>query len=160
MDFIALSQACAPAVHPTTMAAVVHVESGFNPFAIGVVGGRLVRQPRNLPEAVATAQALEKAGYNFSVGVAQINRYQLAGHGLDYTSAFDACASLRAGADILQKCFGRARALYPIEQHALQASMSCYYSGNFSRGFANEGAGQGSYVQRVLTSAKRMGGTP
>ena len=102
MDFAALAQTCAPAVHPLTMAAIVHVESEFNPYAIGVVGGRLVRQPRNLAEAVATAQSLEKAGYNFSVGVAQVNRYQLAGHGLDYTRAFDACASLRAGAEILE----------------------------------------------------------
>ena len=43
---------------------VMRVESSFNPYAIGVVGGRLERQPRNLPEAVATARMLEKNGFN------------------------------------------------------------------------------------------------
>ena len=42
---------------------VMRVESSFNPYAIGVVGGRLERQPRNLPEAVATARMLEKNGF-------------------------------------------------------------------------------------------------
>jgi type IV secretion system protein VirB1 len=156
MDFYALSQACAPAVHPQTMAAVAHVESTFNPYAIGVVGGRLERQPRNLAEAVATAQALAAGGWNFSLGLAQVNRHQLAGHGLNFERAFDACESLRAGAEILQECFARARAQYRNEQQALQASFSCYYSGNFSRGFVSEGAGRGSYVQRVLLSAARI----
>ena len=35
---------------------VVRVESSGNPYAIGVVGGRLQRQPKNLAEAVATAK--------------------------------------------------------------------------------------------------------
>ncbi|RYF53068.1 MAG: lytic transglycosylase domain-containing protein, partial [Comamonadaceae bacterium] len=51
---------------------VVHVESGANPFAIGVVGGRLVRQPRTLEEARATAEMLESKGYNYSLGAAQV----------------------------------------------------------------------------------------
>ena len=34
-------------VPPAVMQHVVHVESSFNPYAIGVVKGRLTRQPRN-----------------------------------------------------------------------------------------------------------------
>jgi len=37
--FAALVASCAPAVHPATAAAIVADESGFNPYAIGVVGG-------------------------------------------------------------------------------------------------------------------------
>ena len=49
------SLACGPlAVPEDVMAHVVHVESSRNPFAIGVVGGRLLRQPRNLAEAVGS----------------------------------------------------------------------------------------------------------
>jgi type IV secretion system protein VirB1 len=40
------------------LAAVVRVESAKNPFAIGVVGNRLSRQPKNLDEAVATGKSL------------------------------------------------------------------------------------------------------
>ena len=41
VDFNALAQECAPQTAPATLAAIVRTESGFNPYAIGVVGGRL-----------------------------------------------------------------------------------------------------------------------
>ncbi|MBK7549937.1 MAG: lytic transglycosylase domain-containing protein [Rhodoferax sp.] len=156
MDMLALAQQCAPSVHPQTMAAVVGVESGSNPFAIGVVGGALVRQPNHLAEATATALALERGGYNFSVGVAQVNRYNLGKYGLDYVTAFDACASLRAGSLILKDCFDRARVRITDQQQALHAAFSCYYSGNFATGFRADLPGQPSYVQKVVS---RAGGT-
>ena len=69
-----MAAACAPLVHPATaQALVVEVESGFNPHAIGVVGGALERQPRSRAEALATARRLQRSGWNFSVGLAQIN---------------------------------------------------------------------------------------
>ena len=40
--FLALTLACAPQVHADTTRALVSVESAFNPWAIGVVGGALV----------------------------------------------------------------------------------------------------------------------
>lgn len=153
LDVLALAQTCAPNVHPATMAAVIRVESGFNPFAIGVVGGRLERQPVSKEEAVATALALEKAGYNFSLGAAQVNRHNLARFSLDYAKAFDACENIRAGGGILKECYDRARPAYKDEQQALQAAFSCYYSGNFSTGFRPDFPGQPSYVQKVLASA-------
>ena len=71
-------------------------------FAIGVVGGRLARQPQNMEEALATARMLESKGYNFSVGIAQVNRANLGRYGLDsYRKAFDTCDNLAAGARIL-----------------------------------------------------------
>lgn len=155
MDFLALAQTCAPAVHPTTMAAIMRVESGFNPYAIGVVNGRLARQPANKAEAVATAKALEEAGYNFSLGAAQVNRHNLARYALTYETAFDPCESIRAGAGILKECYDRARVQFKGEQPALQAAFSCYYSGNFSTGFRPDFPGQPSYVQKVLSNAER-----
>ena len=59
------------AVPPRLMYHVAMVESDANRYAIGVVGGRLLRQPASLEEAIATARSLETQGYNFSVGVAQ-----------------------------------------------------------------------------------------
>ncbi|HHG4294290.1 TPA: lytic transglycosylase domain-containing protein [Pseudomonas aeruginosa] len=153
LDFLALAQQCAPTVAPQTMAAVVHVESRFNPFAIGVVGGRLARQPANIEEAVATAKALEAGGWNFSVGVGQVNRYNLPKYELTYEKAFEPCANLRAASKILEDCFVRARPGLADEQAALQAAISCYYSGNFTRGFRPDKAGEPSYVQKVLAQA-------
>lgn len=153
MDFIALAQQCAPSVHPQTLRAVAHVESSFNPFAIGVVGGRLARQPANKAEAVATAKDLEAKGFNFSLGVAQVNRYNLAKYGLDYEKAFEPCANMGAGAAILKDCYDRALVRFKNEQQALRASFSCYYSGNFKTGFVPDFKGQPSYVDKVLRSA-------
>jgi len=151
-EFFALAQECAPTVAPQTMAALVQVESAYNPYAIGVVGGA-VRQPRNLDDAVRTAEALEAAGKNFSLGIAQVNRHNLARHNLTYRSAFEPCANLSAGAAILQECYERAALRFDDTQTALRASLSCYYSGNFLRGFVPDAPGQKSYVEKVLAAA-------
>lgn len=153
VDFNTLAQQCAPTVHPTTLQALVRTESGFNPFAIGVVGGHLARQPRNRAEAVATAKALDAQGINFSMGLGQINKSNLARYGLTYDTVFDMCANLRAGADILSRCYASAAARMGAGDRALGAAISCYYSGNFTRGFAADFGGT-SYVQRVAANAQ------
>lgn len=128
------------AVPMEVMQHVVRVESSFNPYAIGVVGGRLVRQPRSLSEAVSTARMLEDKGYNFSLGIAQVNRYNLASYGLDsYERAFEICPNIQAGSRILAECHGRANGDWG-------KAFSCYYSGNFSTGFRH------GYVQKVFAS--------
>lgn len=150
LDFNTLAQACAPEVAPTTMAAIVRTESGFNPYAIGVVHGHLVRQPRNLGEAVATVHAVERAGYDYSVGLAQINRAHFDAYGLTYEAALEPCRNLAVGADILSRCFERARAITSGPQQALRASLSCYASGNFVTGY------RVGYVQRVVAEARKQ----
>jgi type IV secretion system protein VirB1 len=133
------------AVPAGVMHHVVRVESSFNPYAIGVVGGRLARQPANLPEAVATARMLESRGYNFSLGLAQVNRYNLSKYGLaSYEQAFQACPNLKAGSRILAECHERAG-------HDWGKSFSCYYSGNFVTGFRQ------GYVQKIYASMRGDG---
>lgn len=132
-------------VPAAVMQHVVRVESGFNPYAIGVVKGRLSRQPKNLPEALATVKMLEEAGYNFSVGIAQVNRYNLKKYGLgNYTRAFDTCSNLRAGSKILQECYISAGRNWG-------KAFSCYYSGNFVTGYRH------GYVQKVFDSIRKYG---
>ncbi len=74
-------------------------------------------------------------------------------YGLTYESAFDPCQNLRAASLILKDCYDRAKSRSLNDQDALQASFSCYYSGNFSTGFRPDFKGQPSYVQKVLNSA-------
>ena len=130
------------AVPNDVMQHVVHVESAFNPFAIGVVGGRLVRQPRNLAEAVSTVRMLEARGFNYSVGLAQVNKHNFDRYGLDsYERAFQACPNLQAGSRILAECYGRSGGNWG-------KSFSCYYSGNFTTGYRH------GYVQKVFASMR------
>lgn len=149
----ALAARCAPDVHPQTLKGLVSTESSGNPFAIGVVGGRLERQPRALDEAMSAARSLERAGYNFSLGLSQVNRFNLAKYGHTYATIFDPCANLKAGSAILKDCYTRARPQFADEQSALRAAFSCYYSGNFTRGFKPDHAGERSYVQKVVDNA-------
>lgn len=154
LEFIALAQQCAPTVAPQTMAAIVNVESSYNPYAIGVVKGRLQRQPKNIQEAVATAKALAAAGWNFSIGIAQVNRYNLPKYNLTYEQGFEPCSNLWAGSKILEGCFLRADNNQRTQQEALKAAISCYYSNNFTRGFKPDVRGKPSYVEKVVASAE------
>lgn len=151
--FETLATQCAPEVHPSTLRGVVNTESSGNPYAIGVVGARLERQPRSLAEAVATARELARQGFNFSMGLGQVNRGNLARYGETYETVFDPCRNLKAGGAILKDCYARARAQMRDAQRALRAAFSCYYSGNFARGFRPDKAGQPSYVQKVVANA-------
>jgi type IV secretion system protein VirB1 len=148
--FATLAATCAPHVDRVTLEALVRTESAYNPYAIGVVGTRLARQPATLEEAVATAHALERQGYNFSVGLGQVNRYNLARFGETIESAFDACRNLRAGSTLLAECFSRSLPRYGDPQQALRAALSCYYSGNFETGFRH------GYVQKVVANAAEV----
>lgn len=130
------------AVPKEVMHHVVHVESSYNPYAIGVVGARLMRQPRSLPEALATVRMLEDRGYNFSLGLAQINRYNLGKYDLDsYEQAFQVCPNVQAGSRILAECHSRSKGDWG-------KSFSCYYSGNFVTGYRH------GYVQKVYASMR------
>ena len=150
--FLALVLACAPQVHADTARALVSVESAFNPWAIGVVGGALVRQPRHRAEALATARALRDAGWNFSVGLGQINVGNFDRLGLTVESAFEPCANLAAMQTVLGECFDRASASTSsaADQMSLRQALSCYYSGNFATGFRH------GYVRKVVVAARAV----
>lgn len=152
--FLSLALACAPQLHADTARALVSIESAFNPWAIGVVGGALARQPRNRAEALATARALQASGWNFSVGLGQINRGNFERLGLTVDTAFDPCTNLSAMQTVLTECMDRASQPHGsprTEQTALRQALSCYYSGNFVTGFRH------GYVRHV---ARAMPGAP
>lgn len=149
---LSLALACAPQVHADTARALVSVESAFNPWAIGVVGGALVRQPQNRTEAIATAKALRAAGWNFSVGLSQINVGNFERLGLTVETAFEPCTNLAAMQTVLAECFDRASGTEPkaVDQVALRKALSCYYSGNFATGFRH------GYVRKVVVAARAV----
>ena len=111
---MALAQECAPAVHPQTLAAIVKIESGFKPFAIGINKGTatLKRQPESKEEAVKTAKELIAGGHNIDMGLGQINSENLPRLGITVDDVFDACKNLTAAATIR----GRAHHLPPHRQ--------------------------------------------
>lgn len=153
-DIPALIRQCAPNVAVQTLQPLIRVESAKRPHAIGykVVGAngvvyRLTEQPRDSDEAKQWAAWLLANGYRFDAGIAQINAVNFSATGLTVETMFDACANIRASAQVLTDCYRRAQARYADSQTALRAALSCYQSGNFQTGFST------GYVAKVLAAA-------
>lgn len=147
--FDQLAQKCAPNVHLDTLRALVKTESAFNPYAIGVVGGKAdqVRQPRNFQEAMITIAQLELAGKDYSVGLGQIYKKNFKQYGINAETALDACTNLRVAGQVLGACYNRASKNSTDPQQHIHDSLSCYYSGNFKTGYAH------GYVNSVRRNA-------
>lgn len=147
---LALAIRCAPDVAPETLLSVVQVESGFEPFAIGVNGAARRSQVADTrEEAVASALAHIAAGRSVDLGLAQINNKSLGWLGLTVEQAFEPCANLAAAARILSDSYARGNASQVGVQPALQTALSLYNTGDPRRGFAN------GYVAKVLKAAAR-----
>lgn len=117
------------------MSAIVRVESNAHPFAIGVVGGYLSRQPATKEEAMKTVKMLREQNRNFSVGLAQVNKTNFSKYSLTDENLFEPCANLLAGSKILKDCYE--------DYKDWEKAYSCYYSGNAITGFRH------GYVRKV-----------
>lgn len=150
-----LIQQCSNGIPTDIMIAVTGIESNFNPYAIGVVKG-YVKQPTNLSEAISSAKMLHANGRNFSMGIAQVNKYNLKAYGLNYETVFDPCKNLNAGSKILLDCFKRAEKVSSSINAAWEKAFSCYYSGNFKTGFRQDFPNQPPYVVKIVNNLKRI----
>lgn len=148
---LTLAAQCAPNVAPQTLLSVVHVESRFDPLAIGVNGApRITVAPVSLDDAIAKAGALIAAGRSLDLGLAQINSKNLSWLGLSLREVFEPCTNLRAASRILQDGYGRSDAGRVGEQAALKTALSYYNTGDPIRGISN------GYVGRVTAAAERI----
>lgn len=145
MTLSSLLAQCAPEVAPSTLAAIVSVESGGNAYAIGVNKWRKVRQPTNAAEAVATAKALLARGANIDLGLSQINSSNLRWLNLSVEAAFDPCQNLAAAARVLANNYRRAVSLG--HSSPLGAALSAYNTGSMQRGYRN------GYVAKVYRAS-------
>lgn len=145
---LALSQSCAPSVAPQTLAAIAHVESRFDPLAIGVnSNGARPARARNATEAATTARRLLSGGANLDLGLAQINSDNLSWLGLTVEDTFDPCLNLRAAATVLRAGYRPVGETPAHRQSALRVALSRYNTGDAQRGFRN------GYVARVEQAA-------
>lgn len=145
MTLSALLSQCAPEVAPSTLAAIVAVESGGNALAIGVNRGSQVRQPRTAAEAIATAKGLLARGANIDLGLGQINSNNLRWLGLSVEAAFDPCQNIAAAARVLTGNYRRAVSLGVSSP--LGAALSAYNTGSMHRGYGN------GYVAKVYRAS-------
>ncbi|MEN5229718.1 lytic transglycosylase domain-containing protein [Brevundimonas naejangsanensis] len=146
-----LSQTCAPGVAPGTLAAIAHVESRFDPLAIGINRGpRPSRRARTAQEAATVARDLIARGGNVDLGLAQINSANLGWLRLSVEDAFDPCRNLEAAGVVLRDGYRPRGQAAGERQRALRVALSRYNTGDASRGFRN------GYVGKVETAAIRL----
>jgi type IV secretion system protein VirB1 len=141
----ALIRHCAPAVAPSTMAAIVQVESGGDPFAIGDNTTRRSYYPHDRATAELLARRLLDAGHLLDLGIAQIDSMNFPGFGVNVHTIFDSCSNLSIAARILSGDYALAARRYGSGQVALRHAIGMYNTGRLN-------AGQ-SYVRRVLVAA-------
>jgi type IV secretion system protein VirB1 len=147
-----LSQRCAPSVAPETLASVAQVESGFDPYAVGVNGApHRVMHLASAAEAARVADSLVRSGADVDLGLGQINSRNLRPLQLSIAEAFDPCRNLAASGRLLSDNYRRALAREGDAQTALRAALSLYNTGDPGRGFRN------GYVARVVSSAASLG---
>lgn len=139
MTILQLIATCAPLIHPDTAFAIMSEESRLNQFAIGVVGG-YISQPRNLTDALSAVTQLEQEGKNYSLGLMQVNKNNFKKYGVTAEQMFTPCDNLKIAEKILADCYRRGG--------SVNDALSCYYSGNFTRGYKRDFRGT-SYVERV-----------
>lgn len=147
IEFLELAKACAPEVHPSTMAAIVRHESAFNPLAIGVneKPHRSIK-PANRDQAIKEVKALLEAGKSFDAGYGQINNKNWEWLKITPENVFDPCTNLRAAQRVLVQCYqGASKNL--DGSAALHAALSCYNTGNYRNGLIN------GYVDKVVAGA-------
>lgn len=101
--FLDLAQYCAPQVATETIAAVVSVESGFQPFAIRInTDHPLAEQPKTRAEAIETATILIAEGHDIDLGLGGLNSGNLGRLGLSVSDTFDFCLNIKASASLLE----------------------------------------------------------
>jgi type IV secretion system protein VirB1 len=157
----ALMAHCAPTVAPSTMAAIVQVESGGDPLAIGDNTTRRSYYPRDRATAERLARRLLDAGHLLDLGIAQIDSMNFAGFGVTAHTIFDPCTNLNVGARILSGDYAFAASRYGDGQVALRHAIGMYNTGRLNAGaryiarVVAAGAIRDGYAQSSHVAAKR-----
>jgi type IV secretion system protein VirB1 len=135
-QFRVLATTCAPSVAIDALRAVAAKESGFDPLALHNNTRKRTIHAKDAAAAVALADEWMAAGDSIDLGLMQIHTSNLLPQGLNVETAFNACASLAAGAAILQTAYSRG-APAAEEQAALLIAYSRYNTGRALDGVVN-----------------------
>lgn len=150
MDFTTIDtyiQQCSTGVAPSTMAAIIKVESAGNPYAIGdnTTKSRVMPTPKNAEQAIAVATELIQKGHNLDLGLSQINSANLKAYKVSVKDIFDPCTNITVGSSILANFYTRSVAKYGVGEKSLFHALSAYNTGSFYKG--------PNYVAKILKAA-------
>jgi type IV secretion system protein VirB1 len=150
--FLDLAQQCAPQIATETLAAIVSVESGFQPFAIRINTDRpLAEQPKTRAEAIETATILISEGHDIDLGLGGINSGNLGRLGMSVSDTFDFCLNIKASAALLEDYYQVALQGGATTAQAEAVMLRSY----FGNGDASVGEMVG-YDKKVLAERARL----
>ncbi len=150
--FLDLAQQCAPQIATETLAAIVSVESGFQPFAIRINTDRpLAAQPKTRAEAIEAATILISEGHDIDLGLGGINSGNLGRLGLSVSDTFDFCLNIKASASLLEGYYQIALQGGATTAQAEAVMLRSY----FGNGDASVGEMVG-YDRKVLAERERL----
>jgi type IV secretion system protein VirB1 len=127
MTPINLIHQCAPDLAPVTIAAIVQLESGGNPFLLHDNTTKKTFRPTNATESAKLAIALIKLGHSVDIGLAQINSKNLPALGLKVEDALDPCTNLHAAQSVLKTAWEQSG-------HDLRGALAAYNTGKTNSG--------------------------
>ncbi len=155
VSFTDLAQTCAPAISIETLAAIVSLESQFQPFDVRVRGSSsLHQQPKNKAEAVETATVLMAEHKDVQLGLGGISIVELRKFDLSIADAFDPCLNLKATATLLDGYYRLALRAGATLQQAERVMLQSYY------GRSDPSVGKmAQYDDQVQSEAKRLSKT-
>jgi len=135
---------CGPSVEPSTTKAIIQVESGGNPYAIGDNTLKKSFFPKSREEAVRLADYLLSQGHNLDMGLMQVNSCHLKAGNFPLDDLFDPCRNIAIGTGILSD-FYRKNDRGEARNVVLFKALSAYNTGSAWRG--------PGYINRILKAA-------
>lgn len=141
------AQLCSAKVPGQVLFAVAKTESGLDPLALHDNTTDVSDHAPTAAVAAAEAEAWIARGDSVDLGLMQVNSANLVSLGMTVPAAFDACASLAAGAAILQAAYGGGQTTAE-QQVALLMALSRYNTGSPFKGILN------GYARKVIRNAR------
>ncbi|RQW86456.1 MAG: hypothetical protein EHM79_09620 [Geobacter sp.] len=139
-----LCSQCGPAVAPSTTQAIIRVESGGNPYAIGDNTLKKSFAPKSKQAAVHMAADLLAQGHNLDMGLMQVNSCHLKTMKFTLEEIFEPCRNITIGTTILAD-FYRRNNTGEDKYLVLFKALSAYNTGSAWRG--------PGYVNKILKAA-------
>jgi type IV secretion system protein VirB1 len=150
IELALLLHACAPQVHPQTIAAIISVESKGWPWTLHDNTTDKSYYLADYGTAVRVGESLVGSGHSVDLGIAQINSTNLPGYHLSVSQVLVPCTNIRTGASILTNAYQGARAHFGpwADQHpqsTVRYAISAYNTGSLFAG--------APYVAKVVEAA-------
>ena len=149
-SFMDTASSCAPMVDALPLAAIVRLESDFDPLAIRVhSAAQMPRPPETKEAAVSAAQQLLAQGAEFTVGLGGLSVAVGRAHGLGLDEMFNACRNLAVTGTLF------ADYLRVSEKGGSEGALGAAFARYFGQGDEEAGYLAG-YDQRALAAMSEL----